>query len=200
METIGNYAFQGCTSYTRLTIPASVTDIGERAFYNNTGLLNLTIENGNIGKEAFRSCISLTNLTLRNVKTINEYAFYGTVIKNIDLGNKLERIDKYAFSNSVKITELTIPKSVKYIGTKAFYYEITTYPVTDITISVYIRPTSPPTIDDGLFCLGRMSNSNGQWNQCLTLYVPTESIDAYNSIKSKFGQTGYITIIGYDYE
>ncbi len=41
---IGDYAFEGCTGLTRITIPSSVTYIGDAAF-SNCGLVTLTIPN-----------------------------------------------------------------------------------------------------------------------------------------------------------
>ena len=43
VTSIGDYAFYGCTGLTSVTIPASVTSIGDYAFYGCTGLTSVTI-------------------------------------------------------------------------------------------------------------------------------------------------------------
>ena len=54
--------FSGCSSLTRITIPDSVTSIGNYAFYSCRSLTSITIPDGvtSIGDYAFSSCDSLT--------------------------------------------------------------------------------------------------------------------------------------------
>ena len=61
VETIGNYAFGGCTNLTSITIYDKVTTIGDGAFYNCTGLTSLTIPASveTIGESAFENCENL---------------------------------------------------------------------------------------------------------------------------------------------
>ena len=58
---IGNYAFDGCSGLTSVTIPNSVTEIGNRAFYGCSGLTSVTIPNSvtSIGYSAFAGCSGL---------------------------------------------------------------------------------------------------------------------------------------------
>jgi len=82
---IGNEAFCYFTGLTNITIPSSVTSIGQYAFYGCTSLTNITIPSSvtSIGKYAFGSCTSLTSVTFAtgsNISDFGDYAFPGEVI------------------------------------------------------------------------------------------------------------------------
>ncbi len=65
VTSIGNYAFDNCSSLTSITIPGSVTSIGYCAFYNCSSLTSITIPDSvtSIGDYAFEYCSSLTSVT-----------------------------------------------------------------------------------------------------------------------------------------
>ena len=58
VTNIGEYAFYYCSGLTSMTIPESVTNIGECAFYGCSGLTSLTIPESvtKIGEGAFNGC------------------------------------------------------------------------------------------------------------------------------------------------
>ena len=58
-DVIGNYAFEGCSGLTSLTLPAGITSIGYGAFIGCSGLTSLTLPAGitKIGSSAFAGCI-----------------------------------------------------------------------------------------------------------------------------------------------
>ena len=63
-----------------VTIPNSVTSIGDRAFYECTSLTSVTIPNSvtSIGASAFSRCTSLTSVTIpSSVTGIGDDAFHG---------------------------------------------------------------------------------------------------------------------------
>ena len=79
-DVIGNYAFEGCSGLTSLTLPTGITSIGYGAFIGCSGLTSLTLPAGitKIGDEAFYGCSGLTSLTLPDgITSIGDKAFKG---------------------------------------------------------------------------------------------------------------------------
>jgi hypothetical protein len=73
-------AFYACYSLASITIPNSVTSIGDDAFADCTGLTSVTIPNSviNIGESVFRHCTSLTSVTFQGTipsSGFSKYAF-----------------------------------------------------------------------------------------------------------------------------
>ena len=80
VTSIGNSAFDGCSELTSITIPDSVTSIGYSAFRDCSGLTSVAIGNSvtSIGDYAFRGCSSLTSVAIGNsVTSIGSDAFSG---------------------------------------------------------------------------------------------------------------------------
>ena len=64
VTSIGDFAFDYCSSLTSVTIPNSVTSIGNYAFYGCSSLTSVTIGNSvtSIGEAAFSGCDGLTDV------------------------------------------------------------------------------------------------------------------------------------------
>ena len=100
VQHIPDYAFRGCDQIQSLDIPASVTTVGEYAFYECTGLETLTIGGGTIGEHAFHSCSGLESLTVGEGSTtiVDDYAFYDcTELETLTIGEGVTSIGEYAF-------------------------------------------------------------------------------------------------------
>ena len=100
VTSIGNSAFNGCRSLTSITIPEGVTSIGTSAFYDCSSLTSITIPEGvtSIGGSAFYGCRSLTSITIpEGVTSIDIGAFIGC--------GALVEVYNYSPSITVKLGE-----------------------------------------------------------------------------------------------
>ena len=107
-----------------LTIPASVVTIGNYAFYNCSGLISVTFNEGleTIGMFAFANCSYLSKVTLPStVKIIDQQAFSNCVkLSNVTLNEGLEYLGSNAFNGCEKLTTISLPSTLKYIGSGVF--------------------------------------------------------------------------------
>ena len=136
---IGASAFSGCSSLTKITIPASVTGMGAGAFWGCTGLTSAGPIGGGYNIEfgwtteipdfAFDRCSSLTKITVpASVTKIGRFTFSEctglTSAGPIGGGYDYEfgwttEIPKNAFAGS-GLTSVTIPDGITSIGYSAF--------------------------------------------------------------------------------
>ena len=125
VTTIGDDAFNYCWSLTSVTIPNSVTTIGDGAFSECFRLTSVTIPNSviNIGDYAFDSCSNLTSVTIPNsVTSIADLTFaYCTSLTNLTIPNSVTSIGGWAFEGCTSLTNVTIPNSVTNVGDSAFW-------------------------------------------------------------------------------
>jgi len=124
VTSIGNQAFKWCSKLTSITLPTSLTTIGQGVFYNCTGLTSITLPEGitTIGWQAFRGCTGLTSITLPDSLTnTGQEAFRGcTGLTSITIPSRVTSIGVMAFSGCTGLTSITLPDSLTNIGNSAF--------------------------------------------------------------------------------
>ena len=115
-EVICVRAFCGCESLQSVTIPNSVTSIGDYTFSSCKSLQSVTIPNSvtKIGDGAFISCDSLQSVTIPNsVTSIGDYAFCSCdSLQSVTIPNSVTSIGDKAFSWCKSLQSVTIPNSV----------------------------------------------------------------------------------------
>ena len=138
VTSIGDYAFEGCSTLTQITIPNSVESIGTGAFFYCFTLTDINIPNDvtNIGESAFYGCIALTQINVGNENPV--YCSEDGVLFNKEKNTLIQypagkkesaytipyyvtSIGNYAFAWCFTIKQITIPNSVTSIGEGAFW-------------------------------------------------------------------------------
>ena len=124
VTNIGDGAFRWCNSLQSITIPNSVTSIGDYAFWLCKSLKSVTIPNSvtSIGDGAFILCESLQSVTISNsVTSIGNKAFFlCESLQSVTIPNSVTSIEDEAFGGCESLQSVTIPNSVKSIGNRAF--------------------------------------------------------------------------------
>ena len=125
VTNIGNNAFSDCSGLTSVIIPKSVTDIGSGAFSGCTGLISIDIPNSvtSIGSSAFLSCSGLTSIDIPNsVTSIGGSAFaYCSGLTSIDIPNSVTSIGGFAFAKCIGLKSIIIPNSITSIERETFW-------------------------------------------------------------------------------
>jgi hypothetical protein len=108
VTSIGNAAFYDCSNLTSITIPTGITSISTGAFFNCTNLASINIP---------ASVYSISNGSSSEV----DGAFSGcSNLASINIPASVTFIDRQAFSYCHSLTSITIPASVSGIDSEAF--------------------------------------------------------------------------------
>ena len=169
VNTLPFGTFYSCRSLTSITLPDSLTSIGDYAFASCTSLTSINLPDSltSIGNGAFSRCTSLTSITLpEGLTSIGDFAFFScTSLTSINLPDSLTSIGIQAFYSCTSLTSINLPDSLTSIGGAAFYYCTSLSLVTSL-------PTIPPSLGSDVF---------GNTHANLIIKVPAQSVNAYKT-------------------
>jgi len=164
VTSIGNFAFSNCSSLTSITIPDSVTSIGDEIFPSSSNFIAIYVSPGNTNYTSDQDVLYNKDKT-----TLIRYPA-GKSGVSFTIPNSVTSIGGKAFMLCSNLSSITIPNSVTSIGYSAFSscqnLTALTIPTNKIDTSVFKNCTNlvsvtflqPPLSDFGSFELGDLSD------------------------------------------
>lgn len=140
-----NSLLYGTNDITEVTLPSSLTEIGDYAFsgYPEKEQLNLGGNLQKIGRFAFRYGAMHSLIIEEGVREIGAYAFEGCRMERVELPSSLRFVADYAFKDCSNLKTVVLQEGVTQIGYAAFMG-------CDDLSDIYI-PQSVTQIDDYVF-------------------------------------------------
>ena len=124
VQKIGDGAFYKCTLLKSITLPSTVTEIGDYAFRDCRNLRRVELNEGlqKIGYRAFPNCTTLESITLpSSVIEIGNSAFcYCSNLREVSFNDGLQKIGDRAFYNCTTLESITLRSTLVQIGKEAF--------------------------------------------------------------------------------
>ena len=123
VTSIGQSAFESCFSLDSLIIKDAATSIGESAFDGCSHLTTLSLGKNitTIGDYAFQGCSYLTNVTIpQSVTSIGRQAFYLTDLNTLTIKGPIKSMGHAAFAGCTNLTSLSLYDGIQTIGEGAF--------------------------------------------------------------------------------
>ncbi|MFI3240011.1 MAG: leucine-rich repeat protein, partial [Bacteroidales bacterium] len=125
--TTTNGIFYGCTGLTSITLPESLTSIGDNAFRECSALESVTFDGDSqlttIGDYTFHSCTNLSSIEIpTGVTEIGDSTFYNCyALTSIDIPDGVSSIGSYIFYYCTSLTTVDMSEDLTTIGSHAFY-------------------------------------------------------------------------------
>ena len=157
-------------------------------FYNSERLETVMLPESvtDIGMVAFSMSTSLIAIDMPGVVRIGDSAFsFSGLPGELILPDSVEEIGSFAFSYCKGIQRIVIPEKVKRLGEGAFL-------MTGFK-EMIVKPLTPPIMEGDYYSIDARE---GLWERKSLIYVPEESLEAYQSARMWSNSKGFITTKG----
>jgi hypothetical protein len=112
---LADHAFAGCRGLTRISLPASLVNVGTNTFYQCDALTDIAADDGNA---IYGSIDGVLYLASRQTRLV---CCPGGKAGAFAVPSGVWHIDACAFAGCARLTEVSLPSSILDIGTNAFY-------------------------------------------------------------------------------
>lgn len=103
VTTIGMSAFCYCTALQKVLFSENIREIPDSSAYQNGGV--------------FQGCRDLCEVKLpAKLQYLGSFAFYGSGLEKVVIGEELRQIGEYAFSECDKLNHIRLPQSLERLG------------------------------------------------------------------------------------
>lgn len=183
IRTTDNRIITACSN---TTIPNSVTEIGNYAFYS-LGNLPTTMDLSSITYFGFRGfqstnieelILSSSNLITLENEVFSSMYYLSKINSNnsgeANIPQTITSISNGCFQSCSKINRINIPSSVTSIGANAFTNCGKQAPVNGVHLKVFINNNTPPTLGNNVF-----GTSSGSY--IYVIYVPSSAVNTYKN-------------------
>lgn len=178
IEEIPDYAFLGCSSLRKVTLPEGMRKIGFQAFSECRSLesVNFPASLEDIGSNSFTYCEKLRDVQFPDsLVHIGHNAFsFCNSLEEVYLPDSLQEIESYAFSDCKSLRKVRFPANDKMLG------ELILNCCPSVVEIIEPSPV-PPTFDCDSFIFDPLDTT--AYRRC-TLIVPSSSIPAYRQSPS----------------
>lgn len=141
VSSISTKAFSG-TTISSVTLPNSITSMGDGCFYCCRTLTSVTLPDGitSLPNECFSGCIKLTNIKLpHGITTLGNYCFDEcSNLAAITLPDGITSLGEACFDRCSSLSSIALPDGITSLGEACFYgcYKITSMTIPNSVTSI----------------------------------------------------------------